>query len=172
MSGFIMARRAGGADVPAMYRVYNTNLDEYFAPESIEFFMLQWPRGQFVAEAITGGVAGALSSYIMEDGAATITLLAVDTAFRGLGAGTALMDAFLPEAVAAGAPRIQLEARETNLPAIEFYERRGFRITERLPGLYTDGGAGVRMVLDLSRASAASIRPPPLRSRSLSRWRC
>lgn len=162
MSGFIMVRRAGGADVPAMYRIYNTNLDEYFAPESIEFFMLQWPRGQFVATTLTGETVGALSSYIMQDGAATITLLAIDSRFRGLGAGSDLIGSFIQECAANGISRVQLETRETNMNAIRFYQSKGFRTTGRLPNLYTDGGAGVRMCMDLNHASAACIRPPPL----------
>ena len=54
MEGMMFVRRAGGADVPAMFRIYNNNLDDYFAPENIEFFMLPWPRGQLVADSVTG----------------------------------------------------------------------------------------------------------------------
>lgn len=152
MNGFFAVRRAGGADVPAMYRIYNGNLDDYFAPESIEFFMLQWPRGQLVAEAVTGGVAGALSSYVTEDGIASVALLAVDGPFRGRGAGSALLDALVPECMAEGLPAIQLEARVTNAGALRFYQRRGFRIIGTIPSLYNDGGDGYRLRLDLSRA--------------------
>lgn len=170
MTGLMVARRAGGADVPDMYRIYSRNLDDRFDPGVVEFLMLQWPRGQIVAGPVTGGTAGALSSYILDDGAVSVALLAVDAPYRGLGAGSALLDRLVPEAMGAGAPRIQLEARVTNLRAISFYERRGFRRTCRLPSLYSDGGDGVRMVLDLGRAGAAGRprrrRPPRLRPRS------
>ncbi len=152
MTGLMVARTAGAADIPAMYRIYNGNLDDYFAPENLEYFMLQWPRGQLVAEPVTGGTAGALSSYILEDGAASIALLAVDAPYRGLGAGSAMLDALRIECLRNGIPRMQLEARVTNASAISFYERRGFRRTCILPALYSDGGDGVRMVLDLGRA--------------------
>ncbi len=155
MSGFIIARNAGGSDVPAMYRIYNTNLDDYFAPEAIEYFMLQWPRGQFIAETITGSTVGALSSYMLDGQTASISLLAVDSDSRGLGAGSALLDAFLPVCMYHGLSRVQLEVRVTNAPAISFYERRGFRRTGVLPHLYNDGGDAFRMVKDISHASIA-----------------
>lgn len=164
--GFFTARRAGGADIPSMYGIYTRSLDDYVSPDAIEYFMLQWPRGQLVAEAITGGTAGAVSSYIMEDGAVSVALLAVDAPFRGRGAGTVLMDRLIPECIAVGAPRVQLEVRTTNAGAISFYSGLGFVRTEVLPHLYSDGGDAYRMALDLGRASAAGIRPAPLRSRS------
>lgn len=150
--GFFTVRRAGGADVPSMYGIYTENLDDYVSADAIEFFMLQWPRGQLVAEAVTGGTAGALSSFVMEDGAVSVALLAVGGPFRGMGAGSALMDRIIAESIAVGAPRVQLEVRVTNSSAISFYERRGFVRTETVHGIYDDGGDGYRMVLDLGRA--------------------
>lgn len=152
MTGLISVRRAGGADVPSMFRIFNGNLDGWFAPESIEFFMLQWPRGQFIAVTLTGDRVGALSAYLLDGGTACVALLAVDGGYRGMGAATMMMDALTAECMAEGATRIQLEARVTNRTAISFYEHRGFRVTERLPGFYEDGGEAVRMVLDLGRA--------------------
>ena len=134
-----------------MYGIYTENLDDYVSADAIEFFMLQWPRGQLVAEAVTGGIAGALSSFVMEDGAVSVALLAVGGPFRGMGAGSALMDRIMAESIAVGAPRVQLEVRVTNGPAISFYERRGFVRTETVRGIYGDGGDGYRMVLDLGR---------------------
>ena len=67
------------------------------------------------------------------------------------GAGSALMDRIMAESIAVGAPRVQLEVRVTNGPAISFYERRGFVRTETVRGIYGDGGDGYRMVLDLGR---------------------
>ena len=135
-----------------MYGIYTENLDDYVSADAIEFFMLQWPRGQLVAEAVTGGTAGALSSFVMEDGAVSVALLAVGGPFRGMGAGSALMDRIIAESIAVGAPRVQLEVRVTNSSAISFYERRGFVRTETVRGIYGDGGDGYRMVLDLGRA--------------------
>lgn len=149
MSGLFTVRRAGGADVPAMFRIFNTNLDDYFAPDTLEWSMMQWPAGQLVAVSLTGETVGALNSYIIEDGVVSLALFAVDARFRGMGAGSALLDALRFECAGAGIRRIQLEARSTNSSAIAFYARRGFRKLCDLPGLYSDGGDGIRMVLDL-----------------------
>ena len=154
--GFVTVRRAGGADVPSMYGIYTNNLDEYISADAIEFFMLQWPRGQLVAEAVTGGMVGSLSSFIMDDSSVSVALLAVDAPFRGMGAGSALIDRIISAAIAMGAPTLRLEVRVTNTSAIEFYERRGFRKTEIARGIYCDGGDAFRMVLDLTRVSAGS----------------
>lgn len=160
MSGLMVARHAGGADVPAMFRIYNSALDDYFNVESVEYFMLQWPRGQFVAESVLGGTVGALSSYILDDRTVSVALLAVDPSSQGRGAGSAMLDALITECRMSGLPRIQLEARVTNARALSLYERKGFRRTEMLPSLYSDGGDGVRLVLDLGRGAAGS-RPRP-----------
>ena len=151
MSGLTVARRAGGADVPAMFRIYNASLDDYFNAESIEYFMLQWPNGQFVADSVLGGTVGALSSYILDDGSASLALFAVDPSSRGMGAGTALLDALVRECRMCGVPRIQLEVRTRNERAISFYERRGFRKKGVLQSLYSDGGDAYRMSLTLRR---------------------
>ncbi len=139
-------RRAGAGDMPAIYRIYTESLDDSFNFETVEWFMVQWPRGQLVAETFAGEAAGALSSYVREDGSASLALFAVDRRFRGTGAGSALMEAFLREAAFAGCPRVSLEVRVGNLDAIEFYERRGFVKTDLLKGIYGDGGDGYRMV--------------------------
>lgn len=150
--GLMIARRAGGADVPRMFEIYNSSLDDYFNAESIEYFMMQWPQGQVIAESVLSGVSGALSSYIMEDGTVSIALLAVDANARGSGAGSAMLDHLKMECFRQGLSRMQLEVRTGNMTAISFYERRGFRKASVLKSLYSDGGDGYRMVLDLNRA--------------------
>ena len=44
-------RKATAKDLDGIFAVINLNLDDYFAPEAIGFFLSQWPEGQFVAEA-------------------------------------------------------------------------------------------------------------------------
>lgn len=159
MSGLFTVRRAGGADVPSMFRIFNSELDDYFAPETLEWSMMQWPAGQLVAVSFTGETAGAINSYIIEEGTVSLALFAVDRRYRGRGAGSALLDALVFACRGAGMRRIQLEARVENASAIAFYSRRGFVRSCDLPGLYSNGGDGVRMVLDLGPSSAAGTPP-------------
>lgn len=133
-------------DIEDVFAVLNLNLDDYFAPEVVGFFLAQWPEGQFVAEKVTGGIAGALCGARLGGGRASVSLLAVDAASRGRGAGTMLLDALRRACMMEGIGTIQLEVRTTNLNAINFYTRHGFSIAETLHRYYNDGGDGYRMV--------------------------
>lgn len=138
-------RRMTANDVDDVFAVLNLNLDDYFAPDVVEFFLAQWPEGQFVAESLTGGVVGALCGSRLQNGRASVSLLAVDSTARGQGAGGALLDALRRSCIMFGIGTVQLEVRTTNADAIRFYTKRGFRISETLPRFYNDGGDGYRM---------------------------
>lgn len=132
-------------DVQSVFAVLNLNLDDYFAPEVIEFFLAQWPEGQFVAESITGQIVGAVCCSRLSGNRASVSLLAVDSSVRGRGAGGMLLSNVRRACVMQGIGTIQLEVRTTNTTALEFYKRRGFTVTEFLPSFYNDGGDGYRM---------------------------
>jgi GNAT superfamily N-acetyltransferase len=57
---------------------------------------------------------------------------------KGLGAGTALLDAVAGWARAAGARRLHLKVLETNRAAIGFYESRGWRCVGRVDETWAD----------------------------------
>jgi [ribosomal protein S18]-alanine N-acetyltransferase len=94
-----------------------------------------WPAESYeglpawVAES-EGGVVGLLVARIVAD-EMEILNLAVDPASRRKGAGAALLDAALEHGGRAGAARVFLEVRESNLEARRFYERRGFSLAGR-----------------------------------------
>ena len=141
-------------DVDDVFAVLNLNLGEYFAPEVIQFFLAQWPDGQFVAESLTGQVVGALCGSKLAGNRASVSLLAVNSSMRGKGAGTSLMASLrracmmngIGTCMMNGIGTIQLEVRTTNEDAIRFYKRLGFSVSEFLPSFYNDGGDGYRMV--------------------------
>jgi [ribosomal protein S18]-alanine N-acetyltransferase len=58
-----------------------------------------------------------------------INTLAVAPAHRRRGVATVLLNRVLGEAAAAGARKATLEVRASNQPAIQLYERLGFRVT-------------------------------------------
>ena len=78
-------------DITDVFAVLNLNLDDYFAPEVIGFFLTQWPEGQFVAETYAGRIVGALCGSRLGGNRASVALLAVDSSVRGKGAGSALL---------------------------------------------------------------------------------
>ena len=44
----VMIRQAGERDVEKVFTIINGNLDDYFSLDVINFFMMQWPGGQFI----------------------------------------------------------------------------------------------------------------------------
>ena len=58
-----------------------------------------------------------------------VNQLYVAPAFQGRGVGTKLLSIAMRSS-----PTLQLWAFEANLPAVRFYERRGFRVVERTDG--------------------------------------
>ena len=142
----VMVRQAGQRDVEKIFAIINGNLDDYFSPDVINFFMMQWPGGQFIAEDIFGNPLGAICGSRLDGGRAAISLFAVSSMYRNQGVGTQLLEYFRRRCMMDGYPTIQLEVRTTNTNAIRFYERHGFVRTEHLPHFYNDGGDGYRMV--------------------------
>ena len=148
-------RHPGQCDVQKMFTVLNSNLDDYFAPDVINFFMMQWPKGQLIAVDLFGNVMGVLCGSRLDGSRASISLLAVDSRYRGHGIGSQLIEEFKRSCFMEGRSTVQLEVRTRNTRAISFYQRKGFTITEELPRFYSDGGDGYRMTMDLRRITSS-----------------
>ena len=140
-------------DETKVYALISNALDEYFRPEVVSFFRMQWPAGQIVACDFAGNVIGYLAGAKLPNGHASIHLFAVSEGFREQGVGTMILNRFRQSAVMEGFPVIQLEVKEGNTPVIEFYRRRGFKATQFLEGFYNDGSNGIRMECESSPGS-------------------
>jgi [ribosomal protein S18]-alanine N-acetyltransferase len=77
-----------------------------------------------------------LGREILDEG--EILNLAVERENRGRGAGTALVKKMLSAFAARGVSRVFLEVRESNLGAIAFYQKLGFRQVGRREGYYRE----------------------------------
>jgi ribosomal protein S18 acetylase RimI-like enzyme len=84
----------------------------------------------FVAEE-AGEPVGLATYRIDGDDCELVTINAFP---KGSGAGTALVDAVLAAARAAGCRRVWLITTNDNLRALRFYQRRGFRLVAVHPG--------------------------------------
>lgn len=84
-----------------------------------------------VAVGPDGALAGALCWRVADDTLEIVSLAAVTS---GHGVGTALLDAVIAEARAAGSRRVWLVTTNDNLRALRFYQRRGLRIVGVDPG--------------------------------------
>ena len=138
-------RQATERDVEAVCALINSSLDQYFSPLVVGFFFAQWPTGQIVAEDVFGNLLGAICGSKLDSGRVSISLFAVDEAFRGKGIGTSLLDSFRRRCMMEGVGVMQLEVRSINLKAKGFYEAHGFSVIEYLENFYADGGDAYRM---------------------------
>lgn len=84
-----------------------------------------------VAVGPDGTLAGALCWRVADDALEIVSIAAVTS---GNGVGTALLDAVVAEARAAGSRRVWLGTTNDNLRALRFYQRRGLRIVDVDPG--------------------------------------
>ena len=80
---------------------------------------------------------------------AELVSMAVDPAFLGKGAASALMDSTLRRLRRRGIARLRLMVKVTNLRARAFYEKYGFRKLRRVSGYYEDGADGLSLAKDL-----------------------
>ncbi len=71
--------------------------------------------------------------------------LAVDPAFRSLGAGLALIEAAEQLALAHECVTLRLEVRKDNTSAIRLYQRHGYKTQETVPDYYEDHMDALRM---------------------------
>ena len=141
-------------DADQAYEVLMSSLDEWYDRSVVDYFLMQWPSGQFVAVDLTGRVVGYIAGARLENGSASVSLLAVSEGCRNMGIGTRLLQSLMAAARISGIGRVQLEVRDTNRTAVRFYQRRGFAVTEHLRGFYNDGGDGLRMAASPYTAGA------------------
>lgn len=140
-------------DIPNVYSIAYSSLDEYFAPEIFSYFLQQWPKGQFVATSYTGDIIGFICGSNLGPDRVGVPLLAVKADNRGCGIGSKLLYNLRRNAYFEGAHTVQLEVRKENEYAIMFYKNRGFIITEILYSFYRNEGDAIRMIASTSLTS-------------------
>ncbi len=80
---------------------------------------------------------------------AELVSVAVDPAFLGKGAASALMDSSLRRLRRRGVTRLRLMVNVMNFRALGFYKKYGFRKLRRVKRYYEDGTDGISMAKDL-----------------------
>ena len=94
--------------------------------------------GVFASEQLIG-YAGVW--IVLEEG--YISNIAIHPDWRRQGAGETLVTALISQCRALGCSAVTLEVRESNLAAIQLYEKLGFRQEGRRPHYYDDGEAAL-----------------------------
>jgi ribosomal-protein-alanine N-acetyltransferase len=80
---------------------------------------------------------------------AELVSVAVDPAFLGKGAASALMDSTLRRLRRRKITRLGLMVKVTNRRALAFYQKFAFRKLRRVPRYYEDGADGLSLTKDL-----------------------
>ncbi|MCI4321012.1 MAG: GNAT family N-acetyltransferase [Thermoplasmata archaeon] len=136
-------------DVPAVAGIVADALHEHYDTSLYHSLSQQWPSGFLVAADRSDTPIGFLLGVTQVEGEARILMFAVERDWRTRGVGTTLMTEFLARCRARGMRRSTLEVRLSNVPAIRFYARFRFGVTDLLRGYYSDGENGYQMTRDL-----------------------
>jgi len=123
--GEIAVRKAGVRDVKAISGIVNefARKDEMLARPVEEIYSSI--RDFFVAEG-DGLIIGIASLHIWGEDLAEVRSLAVAEPFRGLGAGAALVDATVKEAIGLGLKRVFALTY-----AVDFFVKMGFDVVDK-----------------------------------------
>ena len=100
--------------------------------------ILQDPQHGCCYVAELDGLVVGFVCFRMAGDEAELLNLAVLPSCRCQGIGSGLLEQTLREAASRGATRIFLEVRETNQPALKFYQRYSFTVSTRRRGYYSN----------------------------------
>lgn len=135
-------------DLDRIAEIVSSSLGEYY-PKSLYLEKSHdWEEGFLVG--VEGGRVVALLLGIVQGRFETrILMFAVERSYRKKGIGRELMERFIDLSVMKRVKRISLEVRRSNLEAIRFYEKFGFRNTGVLFMYYSDMEDGLKMAKQL-----------------------
>lgn len=92
----------------------------------------------FILSTINDELTGALSSIIISNTEAQITLIHIKEAYRRLKIGTLLFSKLLDECIKKNVKSINLEVGKDNNAALDFYKNNGFEIIGRRAHYYSN----------------------------------
>jgi amino-acid N-acetyltransferase len=155
-----MIRRARTPDVRAIAGLVNLNVESGRLLGKAPVTLYEDVQEFWVAErAADGTVVGCGALHVMWEDLAEVRTLAVDPAYRGTGAGHALLDALLARARGLGVRRVFVLTF-----AVEFFGRHGFTEIDGTPvshevydELLRSYDEGVAEFLDLDRVKPNTL---------------
>jgi ribosomal protein S18 acetylase RimI-like enzyme len=143
-------REFGPNDLATVAAIVAEALYEHYDPSLYTSLSQAWPEGFLVAVDAADRPVGFLLGVGQVPGEGRVLMFAVDAAHRRQGVGRLLMEEFLGRARGRRFHRVTLEVRVGNVPAIRFYTRFGFSVTDLLRAYYSDGEDGYQMARDLA----------------------
>jgi len=140
-----LIRRLKKEDLEKVQNIADISLNEEYNRELFVTIKELWNDGFLVCE-ISGEVTGFICGIILNSKTVRVLMLAVHPLYRNRGIGSELLQRFMEVSSSIGTNKIVLEVRVGSNKAIEFYQKRGFQIVERLEDFYTNGEDGYQMV--------------------------
>jgi len=143
---------------PHFDRINTEWLERWFAVEPVDRAMLSDPKthvidhgGAILFAALDGEIIGTCALLKESEGVYELSKMAVETGFRGLGAGRKLVEAAIAEYERLGGTMLFLESNRRLAPALTLYESVGFvHQPAPRPGSHYQR-ADVYMLFDASR---------------------
>ena len=149
----------GPAHQPHFERLNRAWLEEFYYVEPVDKYVLENPEkaildpgGKILMATVDGNIAGTIALKPVAPGTLELTKMAVDKAYRGVGAGKLLCKAAIEEARKLGAGKIILYSETRLNTAISIYRKFGFMEADLEPGAYER--ANIKMELDLTPVTA------------------
>ena len=152
-----MLRRASPEDLEGIDRLEEVCFGERRFTRDHVAWVLRNPEIPTVVE-VEAGIRGAVMVAV-EKAQARILSVAVDPAHRRRGVGTRLMAAAESLARERGAGVLSLEVGVSNVGAIEFYRRLGYKVAARLFSYYSWGEDAFGMTKSLARKASRILTP-------------
>lgn len=140
----MLIRKFVPGDIPAVSKVVERSLGEYYQPSLYMTVHNIWPEGFLVLEDEQQIIAF-VASVVSGPKAARVLMLAVVPEHRGRSGGSMLMDALYSSCIARGLDTVVLEVRKSNGKAKAFYERQGFKVCGEIKCFYTNGEDAYKM---------------------------
>ncbi|MBT2583940.1 ribosomal protein S18-alanine N-acetyltransferase [Planococcus sp. ISL-109] len=137
MNGQVAFRKMTLDDVDAVYEIEKESFTLAWTKEAFEQEMLKNEFAYYVVAETEKGIVGYCGMWLVID-EAHITNIAISPSQRGKKIGEALMTAAIEAAKAQGAKLMTLEARVSNVVAINLYKKLGFQNGGIRKGYYTD----------------------------------
>jgi len=137
MSEQVTFRKMTLHDVDEVYKIEKESFTLAWTKEAFEQEMVKNEFAYYVVAETEEGIIGYCGMWLVID-EAHITNIAISPSQRGKKLGEALMKAAIDAANAQGAKLMTLEARVSNIVAINLYKKLGFQNGGIRKGYYTD----------------------------------
>jgi len=125
-------------DMFAVIKIAHETLPEQYNPTVFNYLFESFPEGFLVAEQYQK-IIGFIAGTIINPQTAKILLLAIKKDYRKQKIGTKILIQYFIIIKSLKFTKVELEVKTSNIPAISFYKKHGFIITDHLEKFYQDG---------------------------------